>query len=74
MTDSDLVSWIIQQPWSDGKIGSLGTSYDGTAAEMLLTTKHPAIKAISPRFSLFDCYTDVAFPGGIHLNWFTKSC
>jgi len=70
---SDLVSWIIQQPWSDGKIGSLGTSYDGTAAEMLLTTRHPAIKAVAPRFALFDCYTDVAFPGGIHLNWFTKN-
>jgi len=70
---SDLVSWIIQQTWSDGKVGSLGTSYDGTSAEMLLTTKHPAIKAIAPRFSLFDCYTDVAFPGGIHLSWFTKN-
>ncbi len=70
---SEVVHWITLQPWSNGKVGSLGTSYDGTSADMLLASGHPALKAIAPRFSLFDCYTDVAFPGGIHFKWFTKN-
>ena len=68
----ELCDWIVKQPWSDGKIGCRGISYDGTTAEMTATTMHPAIKAIAPEFSLFDSYTDVGFPGGIHLAGFTK--
>ncbi|MEM9695379.1 MAG: CocE/NonD family hydrolase, partial [Myxococcota bacterium] len=47
--------------------------YDGTAAEFLAITHHPALRAIAPRFSLFDAYADVAFPGGIQLERFTQA-
>jgi putative CocE/NonD family hydrolase len=67
----DVVSWIVAQPWSNGKVGSFGISYDGTTAEMLLVNNHPAVRAVAPMFSLFDVYADVAFPGGLHLEWFT---
>jgi putative CocE/NonD family hydrolase len=67
----DVVSWIVRQPWSSGAVGSLGISYDGTTAEMLLCNNHPAVRAVAPMFSLFDVFSDVAFPGGIHLAWFT---
>ncbi len=67
---AEIVDWIVGQPWSNGKVGSLGTSYDGTAAEMLLLNGHPAVKAVAPQFALFDVFTDVAFPGGIRLDWF----
>jgi putative CocE/NonD family hydrolase len=40
---------------------------------MLLRNRHPAVKAVVPRFSLFDVYPDVAFPGGLHLAWFTAA-
>ena len=69
----EVLDWIVAQPWSNGRVGSTGVSYDGTSAEMLATTNHPALKAIVPRFSLYDVYTDVAFPGGIHLDWFTAA-
>jgi len=69
----EIVDWIVQQPWSNGLVGSTGISYDGTAAEMLLVNRHPAVRAIAPRFSLWDTYADVAFPGGIHLAWFTEA-
>jgi len=69
----EVVSWIVDQPWSNGRVGSTGVSYDGTTAEMLVVNRHPAVKAVCPRFSLFDVYTDVAFPGGIHLAWFTEA-
>jgi len=69
----EVVDWIVKQPWSTGRVGSLGISYDGTAAEMLLVAKHPAVRAVAPLFSLYDVYADVAFPGGIHLAWFTEA-
>lgn len=69
---AEVASWIVAQPWSNGRIGATGVSYGGTAAEMLLRNRHPAVVAAMPRFSLFDVYPDVAFPGGIHLEWFTR--
>jgi len=70
---AEIVDWIVRQPWSSGVVGATGISYAGTAAEMLLINRHPAVKAIAPRFSLYDVYPDVAFPGGIHLAWFTEA-
>lgn len=70
---AEVVDWIIRQPWSNGKVGGIGISYGGGAAEMLLVNQHPAVKAIAPLFSGFDLYPDLAFPGGIHLSWFTRT-
>ena len=69
---AEVVDWIIAQPWSNGRVGAMGISYDGTTAEFVVVNKHPAVKAAAPRFSLFDAYPDIAFPGGLHLSWFTK--
>ena len=60
----DLVQWIINQRWSDGKVGAYGQSYLGTAAENLISVQHPAVKAAAIQFSLWDAYAD-AFPGGL---------
>jgi len=68
-----LVDWIVRQPWSSGAVGALGDSYDGTAAELLLANERPALRAVAPRFALFDGYTDIAFPGGVRLVWFTET-
>ena len=69
----EVVSWIVAQPWSNGKVGSTGVSYEGSTAEFLGTLGHPAVRAIAPRFSLYDVYTDIAFPGGVQLAWFTRN-
>lgn len=69
---ADVVELIIRQPWSNGRVGSTGISYEGTTSEMLLVNQHEAVKAVAPRFSLLCAYEDVAFPGGAHLSWFTK--
>jgi putative CocE/NonD family hydrolase len=68
----ELVDWIVRQPWSSGAVGALGDSYDGTAAELLLAAGRPAVRAVAPRFSLYDGYTDIAFPGGVRLEWFAR--
>jgi putative CocE/NonD family hydrolase len=70
---SELVDWIISQPWSDGNIVSKGISYTGTTAEVFTTTHHPAIKAVIPGHGLWDSYLDVAFPGGVYDNAFMQT-
>jgi uncharacterized protein len=69
---SQIVDWIIRQPWSNGKVGATGISYDGTAAEFLLTTGNPAVVAVAPRFALFDTFPEIAFPGGVYQFWFLE--
>jgi putative CocE/NonD family hydrolase len=63
--DRDIVNWVVAQPWCDGNLGAIGTSYEGGTAQFLAVTGHPAVKAVIPRFQEFDEYTDLAFPGGI---------
>ena len=70
---AEIVDWIVSQPWSNGKVGAMGISYSGGTAEMLLVNQHPAVKAVAPMFSGFDLYSEIAFPGGIHLTWFTET-
>lgn len=70
---AEIIDWIVAQPWSNGKVGALGISYGGAAAELLLVNQHPAVKAVAPMFSGFDLYPDIVFPGGIHLTWFTET-
>lgn len=69
----DLAEWIVRQPWSNGCVGALGTSYSGTTAELLAVPNHPAVKAVLPRFNEFDPYTDIGFPGGLYLRGFVET-
>ena len=68
----ETVEHIIKQPWSNGVVGAAGASYSGTTSEFLATTQHPNVKAVFNMFSLYDVYTDNAFPGGIHDFFFTS--
>ncbi len=43
---SDTLDWIIQQPWSDGKVGTFGCSSSGESQPPLATLNHPAHKAM----------------------------
>lgn len=69
----EVVEWIVNQPWSNGRVGGIGASYAGVAAGFLLVNNHPAVKAVAPQFSAFDLYADQTFPGGIQLVWFTET-
>lgn len=68
----NVVDWIVDQAWSNGKVGAVGISYTGTAAEFLATRNHLAVKALMPLFSLYDVYDDIALPGGIPHDGFVK--
>ncbi len=68
----ETVEHVIKQPWSNGIVGAAGASYSGTTSEFLAITQHPNVKAVFNMFSLYDVYTDNAFPGGIHDFFFTS--
>ncbi len=43
-----IIDWIIQQPWSDGRVGMYGGSYSGFAQWAATKNLHPALKTIVP--------------------------
>ena len=69
---SEIVDWIIQQEWSNGKVGTTGISYLGTTAEFILVNQHPAVKAVVNRSGIFDLYSNICFPGGVRLGRFIE--
>jgi uncharacterized protein len=69
----EVVDWIVAQPWSNGRVGAYGVSYDGNTAEMTATLNHPAVKAIVTQYSDFDVYAYLLRPGGVYNQWFLES-
>lgn len=43
-----VIDWIIQQPWSDGRVGMYGGSYSGFAQWAATKNLHKALKTIVP--------------------------
>jgi uncharacterized protein len=42
-----VLDWIVKQPWSDGKVGMIGSSYSGFTAWAATKSRHPALKGIA---------------------------
>ena len=61
----DLIDWIAAQPWSDGRVGMIGVSYQGFSQFATAAEQPRALKAIFPEIAGFDDYTSLYFPGGI---------
>lgn len=61
----EVLDWIVAQPWSDGRVVSTGVSYPGNACDLLQVHDHPALVAVAPRFTDFDIYEHLLFPGGM---------
>jgi putative CocE/NonD family hydrolase len=64
----DLVDWSARQPWSNGNIGSYGTSYEGMLAELTAVSGSPAVRAEAPLYDDFDTMAGWARPGGVYDN------
>ena len=60
----DTLSWIADQPWSNGKVGMFGTSYLASVQWLAAINGNPALVAIAPAMSPGNYYRDVAYPGG----------
>jgi uncharacterized protein len=45
---ADTAAWIIRQPWSDGGVGTVGTSYAGATQHALAIGNAPGLKTMIP--------------------------
>lgn len=62
-TGHDLVEWIAAQPWSQGRVGMIGGSYDGTTATATAVTRPDGLATIVPEAAISRWY-DYAYSGG----------
>jgi uncharacterized protein len=60
----DIIEWLAAQPWSTGKIGMCGVSYQGMTQLMAASTSPPHLVAIMPDMVMFDLYS-FTYPGGV---------
>ena len=60
----DLLNWIAAQPWSNGRVVTVGGSYPGNTQLACLKSGHPALVAAAPSGITFGAYT-VSFQNGV---------
>ena len=48
----DLVEWLGTRPWSNGRVGMIGGSYDGTTANMVAADNAPHLATIVPEVAI----------------------
>ncbi|MDX1610903.1 MAG: CocE/NonD family hydrolase [Candidatus Thermoplasmatota archaeon] len=53
---SQAVTWLGTQPWSNGNVGMIGVSYDGSTPWMVAGTGNPHLKTIVPISGLSDVF------------------
>jgi len=66
----EMVDWIADQPWSNGKVGMVGGSHVGWTQLAAAGQKPAALKAIMPAVVPFDAFTGQFYPGGIFMQSF----
>ena len=64
-----ILDWIAAQPWSNGKIGMYGESFQAMVQFAAASAGNPHLKAIFPASSSFDAY-DLTFSGGVYNQGF----
>ncbi len=66
----DTAQWIGQQPWSDGGIGTVGTSYPGGTQHALAISNPPYLKAMIPVDAMSDYGRyGIRHNGAFELRW-----
>jgi len=70
----DTVEWIARQPWSDGQVGMMGSSYLGTLQWLAARLRPPALRCIAPTAAAGRWFDELPYLGGAFLmswaiNW-----
>jgi putative CocE/NonD family hydrolase len=69
----DVVEWIARQDWSDGKVGTFGTSYPGGTQHALAEMNPPHLTAMVPIDAVSNCAISGMRHGGAFelrfMNW-----
>lgn len=64
-----VVDWICAQPWSSGKVGMVGISYEGMMQFFTAAFRPEGLKCIAPQYpGLPQCYVD----GGLAISSFAR--
>jgi predicted acyl esterase len=61
----EVIGWASRQPWSNGKVGSVGVSYLAIIQWLVAAQRPEGLAAIIPWEGFSDPYRDAAFHGGI---------
>jgi uncharacterized protein len=61
---SEVLDWIVAQPWCDGRIGTWGASFAAITQLFTAARQHPAHKAVFAIVPMGDAYRDIVFTGG----------
>ncbi|MGA7711481.1 MAG: CocE/NonD family hydrolase [Rhizomicrobium sp.] len=67
----EVATWASTQPWSSGRVGTFGESYDGNTAELAAVPNQKAIGAVMPLYDDFDT-EELVQPGGVALTGFVQ--
>ncbi|MGX4676204.1 CocE/NonD family hydrolase [SAR92 clade bacterium H246] len=66
----DVIRWVAEQEWCDGRVATEGTSYTASTTLYSLVTAPTALKLGVCRAPDFDGYRHLLAPGGIVNHWF----
>ena len=61
----DLLSWIAAQPWSNGRVVTVGGSYPGNTQLACLRSANPALVACAPSVIVLNPHSIHYAPGGV---------
>ena len=64
----ELIDWIVQQPWCNGRVGGIGQSYYAMAQWLMATYNPPGLACIAPYDGLVDQYRGSNYHGGIYCS------
>jgi putative CocE/NonD family hydrolase len=69
----DTCAWIIEQPWSNGRIGMFGGSYVGLTQWQAALAGAPGIEAVAPHVTASDYHDGWTYQGGAFNYYFNYS-
>ncbi|HKA82121.1 MAG TPA: CocE/NonD family hydrolase [Xanthobacteraceae bacterium] len=66
----DAIEWAGHQPWSNGRVATIGISFFARTQWWVANLKPPSLKCIVPWEGAADQYRDILYHGGIFANGF----
>ena len=65
----EMIEFIANQPWCNGKVGMIGCSYFGMSQLLAAEQQPEGLAAIFPYDAMTDIYRDAYYHGGIYSAW-----
>ena len=69
----ELIDWVAQQEWCDGRVATTGTSYTASTTLYSLVCAPASLKKGVCRAPDFDAYRHLFAPGGVVNSWFIEA-